>query len=295
MHYANHLATEWQGFGHEVAGVVVDVGAGITHVKAGDRVVLESGSYCGTCEQCRNGRMDLCNRGNNFWRNPTMGFAEYILAPRECLVPYTGLTPEIACLTEPVGVAVDMVRVADIALNDEVLVLGLGPIGLMSIPLARMRGAAKIYAVNRSGGRRAAAAKALGADDVISTRETPLDKVSFRKGGVDRALVSASVGAITDALPIMNYGGILSFIGIEFGDGAKVSFDANDFHFKKLQLRASHASPALYFPMVLDLLRDGHVNGAALVSHTFPLAQMAEAMRTVRDCRDEVIKVVVTP
>ncbi len=295
MHYANHLATEWQGFGHEVAGVVMSVGAGITHVKEGDRVVLESGSYCGTCEQCRNGRSDLCPRGKNFWQNATMGFAEYILAPRECLVPYSGLTPEVACLTEPIGVAVDMVRVADIALGDEVLMFGLGPIGLMAIPLARMRGAARIYAANRSGGRRAQVAAAFGADEVILTRDNPLTPGHFRKGGVDRALVSASVEAIGQAMPLMRYGGILSFIGIQYGDGARISFDANDFHFKKLQLRASHAAPALYFPQVLDLLRDGHVDGNQLISHVMPLAKLPEAMALVRDNREEVLKVVITP
>lgn len=294
MHYATHLATEWQGFGHEVAGVVVKAGYGVRSVKEGDRVVLESGSYCGTCDLCRNGRSDLCNKGANFWGNETMGFAEYILAPKESLVLYEGLTPEVACLSEPIGVAVDMVRVADIALGDEVLVLGLGPIGLMSIPIARMRGAARIYAVNRSGGRRAQAAKALGADEIISTSETPVREIAFRKG-VDRALVSASVSAIADAMPVMNYGGILTYIGIEFGTGATISFDANDFHFKKLQLRASHAAPGLFFPIVLQLLRDKHVDGDALISHVMPLDKMAEAMALVRDCRDEVIKVVIKP
>jgi L-iditol 2-dehydrogenase len=295
MHYANHLATEWQGFGHEVAGVIVQAGRGVKSVKDGDRIVLESGSYCGTCEQCRNGRSDLCNKGANFWGNETMGFAEYILAPKEALVPYDGLTPEVACLSEPIGVAVDMVRVADIALGDEVLILGLGPIGLMSVPLARLRGAAHIYAVNRSGGRRAHAAQTLGADEIILTAETPLRNVSFRKGGVDRALVSASVSAIADAMPLMNYGGIISFIGIEYGAGSKISFDANDFHFKKMQLRASHAAPALYFPIVLQLLKDKQVDGDALISHVMPLEKMAEAMTLVRDCRDEVIKVVIKP
>jgi L-iditol 2-dehydrogenase len=295
MHYANHLATEWQGFGHEIAGVVVEVGRNVKTVKAGDTVVLESGSYCGTCENCRNGRSDLCNRGNNFWRNPTMGFAEYILAPKECLVPFSGLSFEAACLTEPIGVAVDMVRIADIALGDDVLALGLGPIGLMAIPLARMRGAGRIYAVNRSGGRRAEVAQALGADEILLTSKTPVREIAFRNGGVDRALVSASVDAIGEAMPVMNYGGIISFIGIQYDERATISFDANAFHFNKLQLRASHAAPALYFPLVLQLLKDRHVDGDKLISHVMPLEKMAEAMTMVRDCREEVLKVVIKP
>ncbi|MFN8531614.1 MAG: zinc-binding dehydrogenase [Anaerolineae bacterium] len=297
LHYARHLATEWQGFGHEVAGVITALGAGISHVKEGDHVVLESGSYCGVCEQCRNGHVDLCNKAPNFWNNPTMGFADYILAPAQCLVPYDSnrLSPEVACLSEPLGVALDITYVADIPLGSEVLVLGLGPIGLMTLPLVRMKGAAHVYAANRSGGKRAEVARRLGADTLISTGETPLHSDLFRKGGVDRALISASPAAIVEAMPIMRYGGILAFIGIEYGDGARISFDVNDFHFKKLQLRASHAAPALYFPTCLQLMMDGQVDGPALVSHIMPLEQIGDAMRMVRDCREDVLKVVIKP
>ena len=287
--------TEWQGFGHEIAGVVAEVGPGIRHVKEGDRVVLESGSFCGTCELCRNGRVDLCNKGPNFWSNDSMGFAEYILAPKECLVPFDGLSFEVACLAEPLGVALDMTYTADIALGNDVLVLGLGPIGLFSIPLARMKGAARIYAVNRSGGKRADLARRYGADEVILSSETPVEQIPFRRGGVDRALVSASASAVLSAIPVMNYGGIIAFIGIEYGPGAVLSFDANEFHFKKLQLRASHAAPALYFPTCLQLLKDGHVDGQAIISHVMPLERIAEAMTLLREARQEVLKIVIKP
>lgn len=287
--------TEWQGFGHEVAGVVAQVGPGVRNVKEGDRVVLESGSYCGTCELCRNGRSDLCNKGPNFWNNESMGFAEYILAPKECLVPFDGLSFEVACLSEPLGVALDMTYTADIALGDEVLVLGLGPIGLLSIPLVRRKGAAHIYAANRSGGRRADLARLYGADSVILTSETPVEAIPFRRGGVDRALVSASASAVLSALPVMNYGGIIAFIGIEYGPGAALTFDANEFHFRKLQLRASHAAPALYFPTCLQLLKDGHVNGEAIISHVMPLERIVEAMTLLRDARGDVLKIVIKP
>jgi L-iditol 2-dehydrogenase len=133
--------------------------------------------------------------------------------------------------------------------------------------------------------------RARGADEVHTTAPAA---IPYRKGGVDRALVSAAPAAIAGVFPALRYGGIAAFIGIDYGDRAAVTFDANDFHFKKLQLRASHAAPALYFPAVLQLLKDGHVDGPALVTHTFPLAGIAEAMTFARDARDEVIKVVVT-
>ncbi|MCZ7543199.1 MAG: alcohol dehydrogenase catalytic domain-containing protein [Anaerolineae bacterium] len=294
LHYANVLAEDWQPFGHEVAGVVVEVGPGVYTVKEGDKVALESASFCGHCANCRNGRVDLCNKAPNFWSNESLGFAEYILAPKECLVPFDGLSFEVASLAEPLGVALDVVYTADIALGNEVLVLGLGAIALMAIPLVRMEGASRIYGANRSGGRRMDVARRFGADEVFSTTETPLDQYPFRKG-LDRAVVAAAPATLPEVMPLMNFGGIIAYIGIEYGPRATISFDANDFHFNKLQLRASHASPALYFPTCLQLLKDGHVDGEAVVSHVRPLAQIAETMEMIRDCREDVLKVVITP
>ena len=101
--------------------------------------------------------------------------------------------------------------------------------------------------------------------------------------------------AIPAVLPVLNYGGIVTFIGIDYGGRSALTLDANDFHFKKLQLRASHAAPALYFPAVLRLLADGAVDGSAIVSHVMPLERIADAMCLARDNRAEVLKVVIKP
>lgn len=297
MHITGVQANKWQGLGHEVAGIVVKAGKEIHHVKEGDTVALESGSFNPYTNISKDGRVDLDATGRNFWDNKTMGFADYILAPKEALVPYSpkDLDYKVACLAEPLGVAIDMTYTADIKLGNDVLVLGLGAIGLMSIPLARMQGAMRIYAVNRSGGKRAELAKAYGADEVILTQKTPFEKIKFRNGGVDRALVSASPRILPDVMKRMNYGGYVAFIGIEYGEGGKITFDANDFHFNKTQLRASHAAPALYFPTALQLLKDGHVDGDAIISHVLPLDKLEEGLHLMRDKREDVLKVVVTP
>ena len=87
------------------------------------------------------------NKGPNFWLkdDDTMGFAEYIIVPREVCVKYDGLSFLEASLVEPLGVSLDLVQTADIKLNDDVLVIGLGPIGLMALKLAKAMGARKIY------------------------------------------------------------------------------------------------------------------------------------------------------
>jgi len=87
--------------------------------------------------------------------------------------------------------------------------------------------------------------------------------------------------------------GILTYIG--FGSDGAIQFDANDFHLRKLQLRASFASPALYYPIVLGLLKNGTIPGDLLLSHKVKLADIGEAMNLCRNGKGSIVKVVVTP
>jgi L-iditol 2-dehydrogenase len=287
-------AADWEPIGHEISGIIVRKGSRVRHVEEGSSVTLETSTYCRTCEWCRDGRYDLCNQGPSFWgRNFSMGFAEYIVAPKEVVVPFEGLSFAVASLVEPLGVAVDLTETVDIRMGDDVLVLGLGPIGLMALRLAKLRGARKIYAAAHSHSvKRIETALAFGADEIIYTDKAPLETYAFDRGGVDRVLVTAPPATIPSAFKAARTGGVIGFIGIEFGAGANITFDANEFHFKKLQLRASHATPALFFPKCIELLKSGVVDGGALVTHTFGLERFAEAMKQLRDDRSSAIKMV---
>jgi L-iditol 2-dehydrogenase len=287
-------AADWEPIGHEISGIIVRKGSRVRHVEEGSSVTLETSTYCRTCEWCRDGRYDLCNQGPSFWgRNFSMGFAEYIVAPKEVVVPFEGLSFAVASLVEPLGVAVDLTETVDIRMGDDVLVLGLGPIDLMALRLAKLRGARKIYAAAHSHSvKRIETALAFGADEIIYTDKAPLETYAFDRGGVDRVLVTAPPATIPSTFKATRTGGVIGFIGIEFGAGANITFDANEFHFKKLQLRASHATPALFFPKCIELLKTGVVDGGALVTHTFGLERFAEAMKELRDDRGSAIKMV---
>lgn len=294
MTAAKVIAQEWEPIGHEIAGIVEQVGKNVQHVSVGSKVTLETSTYSRYSDLSRNGRYDLDNRGPSFWgRDASMGFAEYVIAPKECVVAYEGLSFAVASLVEPLGVAVDLVETVGIGLNDTVLVVGLGPIGLMALRLAKLKGAKKIYAAARSHSvKRIELARQYGADEIIFTDITPLESYAFPNGGVDKILVTSPPQTIPEAIKTARAGGIIGFIGIEYGSGANITFDANDFHFKKLQLRASHASPALFFPMCIDLLKSGAVDGDALISHTFGLEQFADSMRVLKEDRGSTVKMV---
>lgn len=287
-------AKEWGPVGHEIAGTIVTVGPGCPkHLVPGLTVVLESSSFCGHCSLCHNGKSDLCNKGPNFWSQQAMGFSDMMIAPAGAAVPYTGLDPVLACQAEPVGVSLDLIATAGIRLGESVCVVGPGPIGLVAAGLALRSGALRVLTIGCSRhADRLAFAASLGS--AILATDEPLDSLTHLLHQFDHVLVTAPTDTIAPALSLLAIGGRLSFLGIGT-HGGEISFNAHDFHFRKLQLRASHASPALGLPLALDLLRDGVVPGQRLASHRFSLAQISEAFATCADPRKGALKVIVTP
>ncbi len=291
LHTASFEATDWRPFGHEISGIVEQVGSQVKCVSPGDRVALESGSFCRACSLCRNGRVDLCNGAPNMFQEASMGFAECIVVSHECLVPIGDIPFDIATMIEPLGVALDLLYTADVRIGEDVLVVGLGPIGLMALRLAKLAGARRLYAADRfRNTRRIEIAKMYGADEVMYTDRMELNGYAYEKGGVDKALVTAPPRVIPKVFEVTNIGGTVAFIGIEYGAGAKITFDANDFHFKKLSLKASFAAPALYFPRCIDLIKSGAINLQPLISGTFTLEETGANIINLRDNKSCVIK-----
>jgi len=280
-------------FGHEIAGEVIEAAPNVTRVKVGDKIALDSATPCGHCANCRNGLQELCTSLKTFFRGNELGFAEEVIAPVISALPYEGLSPAVATVQEPLGVAIDMVRLADLETTSNVLILGQGPIGLMALRLARQAGVRRAFVSDfkwRTG--RVKVANAFGADDYIDPKETPLTEYDFGCK-IDRIMVTAPPVTLPTAFEVAAKGAIISFIGIGHGDAGTIKFDADAFHFKKLQLRASFASPALYGPKAVQFLMEGVVDGEALVSHTFPLDELAKGMEAaVKD--PEAVKVVIT-
>ncbi len=281
---AKSEANDWKPFGHEISGIVEKTGKRVTHVKTGDKVVLETGTYDRFSDAARNGRPELDNNGPNFWETGPMGFADYIIVPKETVVKFNSMAFDQASMIEPLGVALDLAYTADIKLNDDVLIIGLGPIGLMALQLAKTMGARKIYAAELSESKkRIEVARQFGAT-IIETDKEKLTDYEFSKKGVDKVLVTAPPKLIEPAVQITNWGGIIAFIGIEYGKNANITFDANTFHFNKIQLRSSFASPALYFPRCIELVEAGLVDLKPLIGRLFSLENLEhELKRLIED------------
>lgn len=293
IHSARSQACDWETFGHEVVGVVEKIGSIVKNVKVGDRVVLESSTFCRTCNDCRNGDVYLCKDGpNNFFTSDPGGFGDYFIAAMEqAIVLDDAIDPRHAALVEPMGVAMDLFQVADIHLNDTVLVVGLGAIGLMALHMAKLAGARKIYAADVSSAqKRFEVARAFGATDIIESDKTPIETYDFPDGGVQRVLVTAPPWLIPSALKALRFGGIAAYLGFGYGPRKDITIDANEFHMKRLQLRASYAAPALFFPRCLDLIRSGMIDCEPLITDVYPMEQLEEALHNQAENIGSVIK-----
>lgn len=278
---AAYAAEDWQPFGHELCGVVTELGSGVKRLKVGDRVAVETSIFDPQADVTLNGHPELSMNGPNYMGDPgtALGFAERTVVKEALCVPYDGISDAEACFLEPMGVAADLVLTADIRLGNDVLVMGCGAIGLMALQMAKHSGARKIYAAeHRKNAKKAELALQFGADEVIFTDETDLSAYPFARGGVDRVLVTTPPSTIDAATRVCNIGGIVAFLGISYGPAAVVSFDSNIVHGRKLQIRGSNAVPALYFPHCIDLMKAGMVQVAPMITHRFSLEDAPEGI-----------------
>jgi L-iditol 2-dehydrogenase len=294
-----HIATKqavnnFRPIGHEISGTIAELGSNVHDQVVGTPVIVQNSTLCGVCTACRNGEIDRCE-SIIFMKGQT-GFAEYIAVHRRATLPYTGISPEAAAIVEPLGVALDVTNVADIRIGDNVAVIGPGPIGLMAVKMARLRGASNVLLAGNSHSKaRLKAGLELGANHVVEVDCVNLtDYVKeFFPRGIDRVIVTSPPKTLLDAIEIANFGGIIAYIGIDYNGPEMVTFDVNKIHFKKLQIRASHAIPNTLFPVAVDLLARKVIDPDTVISHVFKLDDIQQAFDVAANDKASAIKVVV--
>jgi len=271
-------------FGHELGGVVEDVGPEVTCVRRGDLVSVETHIVCGTCYQCQMGEAHVCDRVSILGIDRDGAFAELVAVPEANVwVNPPSLSAEVAAIQEPLGNAVHSVLAGAVA-GCRVAVLGCGPIGLWSVAVSRAAGATAIYAVEPSGYRRELAAR-MGATRVMDPRDT--DVVSrireFTQGvGADVVLeMSGNATAIGDGFRIARNGGRVSLLGLP---PRPVELDlSNDIVLRGLTVQGI-AGRQMYATWVQtsNLVNSGLVDPATAITHRFPLEDFREAFAVVK-------------
>jgi len=286
--------------GHEISGEVVETGKNVTSVKPGESVIVEDCSMCGICESCKSGHPEFCRNMYDMEGQPGMG--EFLSVRYNCLNKYEGLDHVSACLTEPLAVALTSVLNAQIPVGGSVVVLGPGPLGLMSAKLAKLRGAGFVAitglpADNEREKARLELAQQFGCDMVIEAgKQDPEEEIKKEfPTGVDRVIVSSPPESMNDALKIIRFGGIITFYGLHFGGKNTINIDINDLIFRKISIIPTFAEPAINFPVSNRLLRDGLIDANALITHTFGFDETLEIMEAIINGTKPVVKAVMLP
>lgn len=282
--------------GHEPTGRVLRAGPGVSGGTLGQLAALEPAIYCGRCEFCRSGHHNVCERIRFLSQPEDPGFfREIVNLPAENILPLPpGISPESATLYEPLAVALNAGKWAALRPGESVAVFGAGPIGLLTIAVARLSGAGRIYAVDRVPAR-LDLARRLGADCAIDfSQADPAQAIlaDTHRRGVDVAFEAAgSSQAVNQCLRVARNAGRVVLIGIPAG--VTVDLEFHEMRRKELALynvrrQNHHAETAL------RLLASAPLPFGDLVTHTRPLATIASAFQLLENYDDGVGKAVIT-
>lgn len=279
--------------GHELAGEVVEVGPAVKNVKQGDRVVIETLLGDGTCDWCRIQEYNLCP---NLYRvrmeTISRAFAEYVIGPSTKFHKLPEhVSYEEATLLDTFSVSLHAQQLSGLKINDKVVVIGAGPIGLGQLQLAKASGADVLVTdiVDSS----LEMAVALGADKVVNTKKADVyQQVMEFTGlrGADITFECAGGPSMPETLPqatkFTRIGGTLVIVG-GFEEG-EISIGLEWQRIQKREIKlipsASYSFWGIYpeMKMCLDLLAKGKLNARQMITHRFPLDEINKAFETAQ-------------
>jgi L-iditol 2-dehydrogenase len=293
--------------GHEPVGVLEEVGPDAdlpTGVKPGDRVFIGSILTCGQCRYCSEGFQNLCEHHLLYGYDPFPGaFAEYAAVPPiaiKNLIPLPAdLPPDLATVADPFACALNGIEVLDIRLGDTVVIIGSGPIGCWQAVMARDRGAGKVLLSDVNKGRLEMALDVVGAfvDDAwVADDETAVAAVMDRTdgAGAERISVAApSQQAQQAALEMAaKRARVVYFAGLPKHNPVS-ALDMNQLHYKELAVLGAYGATQRQYRITMDYLSRRRDDLAAVVTHRFPLEDVAQGFETIRSGAG--LKVVIEP
>lgn len=279
--------------GHEISGVVCEVGSEVTKLAIGQRVVVEPVYKCGKCEACRMGNYCFCEQLSFQYRKGNGAMRKYFTIEEECVFPIPEeIEFDIASLIEPLAVAVHAVRKADIRMGETVLVMGCGAIGLLVAALCAKVGASKVIAADQIASR-LQLAKELGATDVVNTKEVDIKEAvkGITGSGVDKSIECVGVEAtLVACMECLNMGGVATVLGIF--EKPQVTITVPLIIARELTIKGSQAycwdyKTAIEMATKVDL--------GKLLTHKFPMSELQKAMDVATDRTENAIKVSLYP
>ena len=287
-------ATPGIALGHEYAGIVHEVGKGVTGFTPGDSVAVDPNIACGCCPACQRGDVHLCDHLEALGVTRDGGFAELSLLPaaQAYRVP-AQLSFETCAFAEPLSCCLHGLDLAGIRAGDRVMVIGAGPIGLLMVQLARGSGAAVVAAIEPVPTKRALALQ-MGADHAVDPAGQDPTTTCREMAPIGFDVVLECVGrpaTAGQALGLARRGGTVVWFGVN-PPGATVPVEPYLVYRNELTIRAAFINPHT-FGRAVALLAQGRIQTDPLISHRFDLTSVTEGIETMKAGR--AVKALVLP
>jgi L-iditol 2-dehydrogenase len=285
--------------GHEIAGVIVETGAGVEHYRAGDRVFVSHHIPCNTCLYCLNGSHTACETLHTTNYDPG-GFSEYLRVPalnvdRGVFILPEAMSFEQGVFVEPLACVVRGQRLAGLQPGHSVLILGSGISGLLHLMLAKALGAGRIVTTDISE-HRLRAAMDLGASAAIHASEDVPERLKALNGGrlADRVIVCAgALSVYRQALQTVDRTGtVLCFAPTD--PGIELPIPVNDFWRNEIRVLPSYGNAPYDAVVAIELISSGRVPVEKMVTHRLSLAEAGLGFKLVAEA-GEALKVILYP
>lgn len=281
--------------GHEAAGTVVEVGAGVKHLQVGDRVALEPGKTCGQCEFCKQGKYNLCKDVVFFATPPVDGvFQEYVAHEAAlCFKLPDNVSTEEGALIEPLAVGMHAANQGDAHLGQTAVVTGAGCIGLVTLLSLKARGVSRVIVVDIMD-KRLEKAKELGADMVINGKdEDTVARIMELTNGRGFDLGIETAGSQITASQLIkgaNKGATIVFVG--YSASGEMTLPIGMALDKELTFKTIFRYRNIY-PMAIDAVATGKINIKNIVTDYFELDDIQNALMTCVENKADIVKGVV--
>jgi len=286
--------------GHEAAGIIAEVGEGVSRFAVGDRVTFDSTVYCGACNYCLSGQINLCdNRQVVGVSTPDFrragAFAEFVTVPEHIIYKLPDeLSFAEAAMLEAVSVALHAVAVSDLKGGETVLVLGAGMIGLLILQAARAAGCSRILVADVDA-TRLKLAKESGADEtILASGEEMVRQVWQLTNGIGVDVVLEAVGrdeTVSASIDAVRKGGTVTLVG---NITPQVMLPLQKVVSRQIRLQGSCASAGEY-PQAIELISSGKIRVTPLITAIAPLSEGARWFERLHSREPNLMKIVIDP
>jgi len=279
--------------GHEPSGIIVQVGPSVIDFKVGDAVIISPLSYCGYCKNCRLNLHHFCEHAAVYGGDGPEDFragalAEYMLTKECCLYHKpSNISFDAAALTEPLaGAWKGTIQYSQVQLGDDVVVIGVGGIGLLCAMVAKAAGAGRVIAVDISPHARENALKN-GATHAVDPQHGNVKEEIYKiiPSGPDVVIEAAgNIEAVKLMVDLRRRGTRWNVFGITTPQ--KFELEGGQTHWLEGRMDASFGSHPLAFQKAIKLIETGLVNTEKVISHRFPLDKIHQAIETFANSKD---------